>query len=140
MTRYVMNISQSVDLLLHAGNLVGGEVVVKRMPAIKLMDLAHVFIERFERLHHIEKGSTKWDVVGARPGETVSEMIYTAEEATRTVTDGKCYYLLPAMKFGSRDYSRYRDALKVAPKALDSHDEVPLDRDALRDLLGVWGI
>lgn len=140
MTRYVMNIFQSVELLLHTANCAGGEVVVRRMPVIKLLDLAHVFVERFERNHHIEKGSTKWDIVGARPGETLSEMIFTAEEAARTVTDGKCYYILPAMRFGARDYARYRDMAKVAAKALDSHDEVPLDRDALRDLMGVWGV
>lgn len=140
MTRFVMNVSQSVDLLLHAATCAGGEVIIKRMPVIGLRDLLHVFLERWERLYHVEKGATKWDEIGARPGETMSEMVFTAEEASRTVTDGKCFYVLPAMKFGARDYSRYRDMSKVAPKALDSCDEVPMSREALRDMLGVWGI
>lgn len=140
MTRYVMSVSQSVDLLLHTSHCAGGEVVVLRMPAIRLVDLLHVFLERHERLHSLERGTTKWDTIGARPGETLSEMLYTAEESARTVTDGKCYYLLPPMRFGARDYSRYKDMSKVQFEALDSCDDVPLERDALRNLMGIWGV
>lgn len=140
MTRFMMTSKQAVELLLAAGTLAGGEVIVRRMPAVKLDDLAAVFIDRFERTHNLERGSTKRDVIGARPGETTSEMIYTAEEATRTVTDGGYFYLLPPMKFGARDYSRYKDMPKVLVKALDSADEVPISREALRDLLVVWGV
>jgi len=140
MTRYVMSTSQAVDLLLHAGTLVGGEVVIRRMPAVRLLDLVHVFVERYERLHHVEKGSTKWDIVGARPGETISEMVLTAEEASRSVTDGQCYYLMPSMQFGARDYSRYQSMAKLPAKAIDSHDDAPVSREALRDLMGIWGV
>ena len=131
MTRYVLTLKRSVELLLQAARCVGGEVLLRKMPVVKLETLAKVFTAAWRRTHDVDRVGSH--VTGPRPGETTHEKIITCEESTRTHSWGDYYVILPTMLFGSRDYSRYREPVPV--RMYDSSQREPLSLDALRDLL-----
>lgn len=76
MTRFVMTLDDSVDLILTAiENAVGGETWVPRIPSMRIGDLAELFSERYDK--PIVR-------VPVRPGEKRHEDLVGRTEATRT--------------------------------------------------------
>jgi UDP-N-acetylglucosamine 4,6-dehydratase/5-epimerase len=91
MTRYVMSINDASDLVLDAGHrMLGGEVFVTKMRALKVVDLAAAMAEAL--------GKKSFDVVktGMRPGEKLYEELISLEEAERTVDIDRMLVVLPA--------------------------------------------
>lgn len=90
MTRFVLTLKESVDLVLTAMTEgVGGEVFVRKMPGHTITDLAEVLLEE-------SKKSVKDVVVtGIRPGEKIHETLIGPAESTRTVEFGDYYVILP---------------------------------------------
>jgi UDP-N-acetylglucosamine 4,6-dehydratase (inverting) len=76
MTRFMISLEQGVELVWHAfEDMVGGEIYVKKIPSMKVIDLASV-VAPFARL----------EIVGIRPGEKLHESMVsgkTSEHARR---------------------------------------------------------
>ena len=90
MTRYVMTIGEAADLVLEAGaSLVGGEVFVAKMRALRVLDLAHAMSAILKR--------ESFDITrtGARPGEKLYEELLASDELSRTVDLGRLLVVLP---------------------------------------------
>lgn len=74
MSRFMMSLSESVDLVLHAlmyGK--NGETFVQKSPACKMYDLAkaiHIFLNKKEKI----------DIIGSRHGEKLNETLISFEE------------------------------------------------------------
>ena len=87
MTRFMITLEQGVDLVLHAFNdMTGGEIYVKKLPSMKVIDLAFA----------IAPEATQ-EVVGIRPGEKLHEQMIGAEDAFYTYEYENYYKILPSI-------------------------------------------
>lgn len=93
MTRFLMTLSESVDLVLKAlEEGVGGEVFVKKSPAHTISDLAEVMIS------NLSKNKIKIENIGIRPGEKINETLVGPYESGRTVDLGNYFVVLPQIE------------------------------------------
>jgi FlaA1/EpsC-like NDP-sugar epimerase len=92
MTRFLLTLDQSVDLVLHAlTSAQGGEIFVRKAPACTVIDLARVMCKRYSKLaadHSIQ-------VVGIRPGEKIHEVLVNEYELLRSTEDDTYYTIHP---------------------------------------------
>jgi FlaA1/EpsC-like NDP-sugar epimerase len=94
MTRFVMNPSAAVELILRAGaDAKAGEIYIPRMRALRIEDLADVMIARLAR--RARRRRVRIEVVGRRPGEKLYEELMTRDEARRCVRRGDVFVLAP---------------------------------------------
>lgn len=89
MTRFMMSLPESVELVLHAwehGNQ--GDILVQKAPACTVRDLAEALLRIFEVRRDI-------NVIGTRHGEKLYETLVSREEMSRAEDLGR-YYRVPA--------------------------------------------
>jgi UDP-N-acetylglucosamine 4,6-dehydratase/5-epimerase len=99
MTRFLMSLEESVDLVLYAfQNARPGDIFVQKAPASTVGDLA-------QALRELLKSETAIKVIGTRHGEKLYESLVSREEMARSEDLGG-YYRIPA---DSRDlnYDKY---------------------------------
>lgn len=112
MTRFMITLEQGVDLVWHAfEDMVGGEIYVKKIPSMKVTDIARA----------VEPGA-HLDIVGIRPGEKLHEQMIGAEDALHTYEYADHFKILPAIHNWSQDPERINDGQKVAPDFTYSSD------------------
>lgn len=88
MTRFLMTLADSVDLVLHAfENAEQGDLFVKKAPATTMIRLA-------EALMSIMGQRVPIQILGARHGEKKFESLLSAEDMARSVDEGD-YYRVP---------------------------------------------
>ncbi|MBI2041474.1 MAG: polysaccharide biosynthesis protein, partial [Candidatus Nealsonbacteria bacterium] len=99
MTRFMMNLDESIDLVFHAlAEGKDGEIFVKKAPAAAVGDLAQALISIFSYNKGIEE-------VGTRPGEKKHETLISSEELVRAEDEGDYYKINPeAFKIDYRLY------------------------------------
>ncbi len=114
MTRFWITLPESVALVMFAlENMAGGEIFIPKIPSMKLLDVVNTISPR----------STK-QIIGARPGEKIHEVLLTEEEARHTVELEKYYVIIPEFNYFSLDaYDKhYRLGKKItSPFAYASH-------------------
>ena len=89
MTRFLMSLEDSVDLVLHAfEHGEQGDIFVQKAPASTVADLAQAINELFN-------GSEGVRIIGTRHGEKLYESLISREEMTKAVDMGR-YYRIPA--------------------------------------------
>ncbi|MEO7856645.1 MAG: polysaccharide biosynthesis protein [Gemmatimonadaceae bacterium] len=89
MTRFLMSLEDSVDLVLHAfmhGQQ--GDIFIQKAPASTVADLAQALIELF-------KSSSEVKVIGTRHGEKLYESLVSREEMAKAA-DMDRYFQIPA--------------------------------------------
>jgi UDP-glucose 4-epimerase len=130
MTRFLMSLEDSVDLVLHAFiHAKQGDIFVQKAPASTVADLA-------EALKEIFKKNSSIKVIGTRHGEKLYESLISREEMAHAEDMGR-YYRIPA---DNRDlnYSKFfSDGEKVVSEASDytSHNTERLDIPKIKELL-----
>jgi UDP-glucose 4-epimerase len=130
MTRFLMSLEDSVDLVLHAfENSNQGDIFVQKAPAATILDLANALKDIFESSSPIE-------IIGTRHGEKLYESLVSREEMAHAHDMGN-YYRLPA---DGRDlnYSSYFNVGEVAVSKADdftSHNTKRLTQDEIKALL-----
>jgi UDP-N-acetylglucosamine 4,6-dehydratase (inverting) len=103
MTRFMISLEQGVELVWHAfEDMVGGEIYVKKIPSMKVTDLARVVAPE-----------AKQKVVGIRPGEKLHEQMIGAEDAYFTYEYPEHYKILPQINSWDKDANRIKDGKKV---------------------------
>jgi len=104
MTRFMITLEQGVDLVWHAfEDMVGGEIYVKKIPSMKVTDVA---IAAAPDATH--------DIVGIRPGEKLHEQMIGPEDAPHTYEYVDHYKVLPAIHDWSLDKKRINGGTLVA--------------------------
>ena len=89
MTRFLMSLEDSVDLVMHAfANAKQGDIFVQKAPASTIGDLAQALKELFSVENPIQ-------IIGTRHGEKLYESLLSREEMARAV-DMDCYYRIPS--------------------------------------------
>jgi UDP-N-acetylglucosamine 4,6-dehydratase/5-epimerase len=131
MTRFLMSLEDSVDLVLFAfNNAQQGDIFVQQSPASTVGDLATAMMHVFNRKVPLQ-------VIGTRHGEKLFETLVSREEMARAI-DLKRYYRIPA---DGRDlnYSKYfvtGDVNVSSEEDYTSHNTERLDVDGIVQLLG----
>jgi FlaA1/EpsC-like NDP-sugar epimerase len=82
--------------------MVGGEIYVKKIPSMKVTDLARVVAPE-----------AKHEIVGIRPGEKLHEQMIGEEDAYYTYEYAEHYKILPAIHSWDRDVARIKDGKRV---------------------------
>jgi UDP-glucose 4-epimerase len=89
MTRFLMSLEESVELVLHAfAHGQPGDLFVQKAPASTIADLA-------EALRALSGRDVPIDVIGTRHGEKLYESLVSREEMARAEDRGR-YYRIPA--------------------------------------------
>jgi UDP-N-acetylglucosamine 4,6-dehydratase len=89
MTRFLMSLEESVDLVLYAfGHAKPGDIFVQKAPASTVGDLAQAMVSLFADKNEIK-------VIGTRHGEKLYESLVSREEMARAEDLGH-YYRIPA--------------------------------------------
>jgi len=90
MTRYVMTVAESASLVIEASlRMIGGEVFVTKMRALRVIDLAHAMAD-------ILTGAPfAVTTTGARVGEKLYEELLADEEVERTIDLERLLVVLP---------------------------------------------
>ena len=99
MTRFLMSLQDSVDLVLHAfEHAAQGDIFVQKAPASTVGDLA-------QALKKIFQSNSDTKIIGTRHGEKLFESLISREEMARSEDLGR-YYRIPA---DNRDlnYNKY---------------------------------
>jgi UDP-N-acetylglucosamine 4,6-dehydratase/5-epimerase len=130
MTRFLMSLDDSVDLVLHAfDHATQGDIFVQKAPASTIGDLVHAVREIFE-------SNVPVQVIGTRHGEKLYESLVSREEMARVQDLGR-YYRIPA---DNRDlnYAMYFTDGQEQISTLDdytSHNTERLDVAQVKRLL-----
>lgn len=99
MTRFVMSIEESVQLVLDSAQYAqGGEVFITKMPVIRIQDLAIAMVE--ELAPHYDKQAADIEIVeiGTKPGEKLYEELMSDEETRRAVEMENYFSVMPAFR------------------------------------------
>lgn len=130
MTRFLMSLEDSVDLVLHAfQNAKQGDIFVQKAPASTIADLAVSLSELFQ-------GDQPVKIIGTRHGEKLYESLISREEMAKA-EDMDRYYRIPA---DNRDlnYNKFFVEGEQHVAELDdytSHNTERLDVQGIKDLL-----
>ena len=130
MTRFLMSLEDSVDLVLHAyEHGAQGDIFIQKAPASTVGDLAQALKELFDRNSPIQ-------IIGTRHGEKLYESLVSREEMARA-EDMLRYYRIPA---DNRDlnYNMYFNAGEERISHLDdytSHNTERLSIEQVKVLL-----
>lgn len=104
MTRFMISLEHGVELVWHAfDDMVGGEIYVKKIPSMKLTDIARACVP-----------DAKHEIVGIRPGEKLHEQMIGREDALHTYEYSDHFKILPAIHNWSSDPVRINGGKRVA--------------------------
>ena len=130
MTRFLMSLEESVDLVLYAyEHGEQGDIFVKKAPASTVADLANAIKELFNKNNAV-------NIIGTRHGEKLYESLISREEMANAEDMG-AYYRIPA---DNRDlnYAKYFSEGEKRISQLDdftSHNTKRLSMEEIKSLL-----
>lgn len=103
MTRFMISLEEGVHLVWHAlRDMVGGEIYVKKIPSMKVVDIARVIAPE-----------AKLEVIGIRPGEKLHEQMIGTEDSFYTYEYAEHFKILPAIHNWDKDINRIKDGKLV---------------------------
>jgi UDP-N-acetylglucosamine 4,6-dehydratase/5-epimerase len=104
MTRFMISLEEGVKLVWKAfTDMEGGETYVKKIPSIKVTDLASAVAPEAEQI-----------IIGIRPGEKLHEQMISEEDSYYTYEYDDYYKILPVINDWSKSKERIKDGKKVA--------------------------
>jgi UDP-N-acetylglucosamine 4,6-dehydratase/5-epimerase len=112
MTRFMISLEQGVELVwLALEDMEGGEIYVKKIPSIKLVDIAKAVAPQASH-----------KIVGIRPGEKLHEQMIGSEDSYFTYEYAEHFKILPAIHDWCKDLKRIKDGRKVDEGFIYSSD------------------
>lgn len=103
MTRFWLKIEDAVEMVVQAlHDMEGGELYVKKIPSIKITELAEAIAPNL-----------KVKEVGIRPGEKIHEQMITKEDARNTLEFSDYYIIFPEVNF-EHIIHKYKEGKPVA--------------------------
>jgi|TARA_B110000285_G_C15098840_1_gene603742 UDP-N-acetylglucosamine 4,6-dehydratase len=116
MTRFMISLEDAVKLVWHAlEDMEGGEIYVKKIPSMKVTDLATVIAPNAQQ-----------EIIGIRPGEKLHEQMIGPEDAPHTYEYRQHFKILPAINNWSSSPARIKDGLKVSDDFSYCSDSNPM--------------
>jgi UDP-N-acetylglucosamine 4,6-dehydratase (inverting) len=103
MTRFMISLEEAVKLVWHTfEDMVGGEIYVKKIPSMKVTDLARVVAPEAEQ-----------QLIGIRAGEKLHEQMISTEDALYTYEYSEHFKILPSINGWSNCPLRIKNGTKV---------------------------
>ena len=113
MTRFMISLDQGVNLVWHAfEDMVGGEIYIKKIPSMKVVDIAKVIAP-----------NAKHKIIGIRPGEKLHEQMISKDDSFSTYEYPKYYKILPQINEWEKDNLRIKKGKKVLEGLVYSSDK-----------------
>jgi UDP-N-acetylglucosamine 4,6-dehydratase len=104
MTRFMITLDQGVELVWRAfDDMIGGEIYVKKIPSMKVIDIAKVIAPK-----------AKQEIIGIRPGEKLHEEMISVEDSYSTYEYSNYYKILPQINEWALDKKRIKNGRKVS--------------------------
>ena len=99
----MISLEQAVELVWHAfEDMVGGEIYVKKIPSMKMTDLARVIAP-----------NSSQKMIGIRPGEKLHEQMISSEDSSSTYEYIEHFKILPQIHDWQLDSERIKDGESV---------------------------
>lgn len=115
MTRFMITLAQGVELVWHAfEDMEGGEIYVKKIPSIKVVDIAKAIAPK-----------AKIKIIGIRPGEKLHEQMISSEDSNSTYEYPDYYKILPQIYDWNKDSLLIKNGKKVPEGFVYSSDNNP---------------
>jgi UDP-N-acetylglucosamine 4,6-dehydratase/5-epimerase len=112
MTRFMISLEEGVELVWHAfKDMKGGEIYVKKIPSMKVTDVAIAVDEK-----------CKQEEVGIRPGEKLHEQMIGTEDALYTYEYLDHFKILPSINDWAKDKGRIGDGIRVSENFMYTSD------------------
>jgi FlaA1/EpsC-like NDP-sugar epimerase len=143
MTRFVMSIQETTKLVLQTAiRACGGEVLVPKMPVMRIVDLARAMICLLAPQAGRNPDEITLKHVGARPGEKLHEELMTKEEVRRLKELPTMYAILPGLEafYHEISYSYPDEVTKKDKQPYISSLETPMSVTEIKDYLRRHGI
>ena len=103
MTRFMITLKQGVELVWKAfEDMHGGEIYVKKIPSMKIMDIAKAIAPQ-----------AQYQIIGIRSGEKIHEQMIGFEDSPNTYEYDSYYKILPTIHNWSKDPERIKKGKKV---------------------------
>ena len=103
MTRFMISLEECVKLVWFTfGNMKGGEIYVKKIPSMKVTDIALAINEQ-----------AKLREIGIRTGEKLHEQMISSEDSFNTYEFPDYFKILPPINFWNKDPLRFANGKKV---------------------------
>ena len=113
MTRFMITLDQGVELVWHAfEDMVGGEIYIKKIPSMKITDIAKVIAPE-----------AKLKIIGIRPGEKLHEQMISSDDSNSTYEYSNYYKILPQINAWAKDDLRIKKSKKVSEGFIYSSDK-----------------
>lgn len=115
MTRFMISLEDGVRLVWRAfEDMRGGEIYVKKIPSMKITDIANAIAPKAEQ-----------KIIGMRPGEKMHEQMIGVEDAPHTYEYDVYFKILPAINDWSSDPKRIGSGRKVPKNFCYTSDKNP---------------
>lgn len=112
MTRFMITLEEGVELVWHAfEDMLGGEIYVKKIPSMKVTDMAAVIAPEAEQ-----------KIIGIRPGEKLHEQMIGIEDAPFTLEYDSYFKILPSIDDSPQSEGRIKNGRKVGDNFVYSSD------------------
>ena len=112
MTRFMISLEEGVSLVWKAfDDMEGGEIYVKKIPSMKVTDIARVIAPK-----------AKQEISGIRPGEKIHEQMIGFEDAPFTYEYDDYFKILPAINEWGKSPERIKNGVKVSDNFTYSSD------------------
>jgi len=112
MTRFMISLERGVELVWHAFNdMKGGEIYVKKIPSMKVTDVALAVDE-----------NARQKEIGIRPGEKLHEQMIGIEDAHYTYEYPEYFKILPSINDWAKDKARIGDGIRVPENFMYTSD------------------
>ena len=103
MTRFMISLDQCIKLVWEAFNdMFGGEIYIKKIPSIKVTDIASVIAPK-----------AKLKIIGIRAGEKLHEQMIGSEDSYYTYEYKDYFKILPKINDWDKDSKRIKNGTKV---------------------------
>ena len=113
MTRFMISLDQGVKLVWHTfSDMIGGEIYVKKIPSIKITDIARAISPK-----------SKLKIIGIRPGEKLHEQMISSDDSHSTYEYSDYYKILPQINEWGKDNLRIKNGKKVSEGFVYSSDK-----------------
>ena len=112
MTRFMISLEEGVELVWHAfEDMKGGEIYVKKIPSMKVTDIATAVDEK-----------CKQEEIGIRPGEKLHEQMIGIEDALYSYEYPTHFKILPSINDWANDEDRIGIGIKVPENFMYTSD------------------
>ena len=112
MTRFMISLEEGVKLVWTAFNdMLGGEIYVKKIPSMKITDIAKVIAPK-----------AKHKIIGIRPGEKLHEQMIGPEDSNYTYEFKDYFKILPQINGWDKNKNSIKNGKKVGKNFTYSSD------------------